>query len=70
MDIYSFGVLTTEMILYRPPEIDRKKRKKQAHRIEWRQMKLLISSCIEDDHTKQIESEQLLKDLNIIKDEL
>ena len=70
MDIYSFGILATEMIQHCPPEIDRRKRKHHAHRIDWRQMKLLISSCIEDDCTKRIESEQLLKDLNVIKDEL
>ena len=70
MDIYSFGILIAEMILHCPPEIDRRKRKHQACSIYWREMKLLISSCIEDDHTKRIESAQLLKDLNIIKDEL
>ena len=70
MDIYSFGILATEMIQHCPPEINRRKRKHQACSIDWRQMKLLISSCIEDDCTKRMESAQLLKDLNIVKDEL
>ena len=66
MDIYSFGVLTTEMILHCPPEMGATKREQQARSIDWRPMKVLVLRCIKSDHAKRPKSLQLLEDLKLL----
>ena len=65
MDIYSFGVLTTEMILHCPPEIDTAKHEQQARSIDWRPMKVLVLGCIKNDRVERPTSLQVLEDLKL-----
>ena len=67
MDIYSFGVLTTEMILHCPPEMGATKREQQARSIDWRPMKVLVLSCIKSDRTKRPKSLQILDQLKLMR---
>jgi len=63
MDVYSFGILMTEMILHRPPEMEATRRQRQAQSIDWAPVKALVLRCIDDNRTKRITSIQLLKEL-------
>ena len=66
MDVYSFGVMTTEMILHSVPEMDPDKRERAAHAIDWASMKEIVLKCIKDDREQRISSVQLLKELQKI----
>ena len=63
MDVYSFGVLVTEMILHSAPEMDPGRRERAARAIEWASMKEIVLKCIKDDREQRISSVQLLKEL-------
>ena len=52
MDIYSFGVLITEMVLCRPPEMDGSKHHRQALSIAWRTVKAVVLRCINSDRSQ------------------
>ena len=67
MDVYSFGVLVTEMILHSAPEMDPGRRERAAHAIEWASMKEIVLNCIKDDREQRISSVQLLKELQKFK---
>ena len=66
MDVYSFGVLTTEMILNCPPEMDDAKRQQQAQNIDWKPMRVLVLKCMNHEHTQRPTSLQLLKEIEHI----
>ena len=55
MDVYSFGVLLTEITLRRPPESDTVSRERQAKRIDWVPvpMKDLVLQCLMKDRLKR-----------------
>ena len=67
MDVYSFGVLTTEMILQRPPEMEGTKRERQARTIDWQPMKTIVLNCINYDRFKRPTSLRLLDDLRSLQ---
>ena len=46
MDVYSYGVLLTEMIICRPPDITIAGRLQQVEHIEWPPMKSLVQQCV------------------------
>ena len=55
MDVYSFGVLLTEITLRRPPAPDTVSRETQAKGIDWVPMKDLILQCLMKDRFKRPE---------------
>ena len=67
MDIYSFGVLMTEMVLCRPPEMDGSKRHRQALSIAWQPMKAVVLRCINSDCSQRPTSLQLLKEIRSVE---
>ena len=67
MDIYSFGVLITEMVLCRPPEMDGSKRHRQALSIAWQPMKAVVLRCINSDRSQRPTSLQLLKEIRSVE---
>ena len=67
MDIYSFGVLITEMVLCHPPEMDGSKRHWQALSIAWRPMKAVVLSCINSDCSQRPTSLQLLGEVRSVE---
>ena len=67
MDIYSFGVLITEMVLCRPPEMDGSKRHRQALSIAWQPMKAVVLRCINSDRSQRPTSLQLLREIRSVE---
>ena len=67
MDIYSFGVLITEMVLCRPPEMDGSKRRWQALSIAWQPMKAVVLRCINSDCSQRPTSLQLLREIRSVE---
>ena len=63
MDVYSLGVLITEIVLHCPPEMEVSKRSRQAQRIEWKPVHDLVLRCINNDRKLRPSSEQLLQEL-------
>ena len=53
MDVYSFGVLLTEITLGRPPAPDTVSRERQANGIDWVLMKDLVLQCHMKDRLKR-----------------
>ena len=66
MDIYSLGVVITEMILHQPPEMTTISRERQAQSIQWRPMKVLVLRCINNDRTQRPKTVQVLDALKQI----
>ena len=64
MDIYSLGVLMTEVTLHQAPEMTTERRQQQANRIDWVPMKRIALNCINTDHNKRVTALQLLKELS------
>lgn len=46
MDVYSFGILMTEMTLCQPPRPSMSEREEQSRGIQWPSMRSLVCSCI------------------------
>ena len=67
MDIYSFGVLITEMVLCCPPEMDGSKRHRQAFSIPWQPMKAVVLRCINSDRSQRPTSLQLLREIRSVE---
>ena len=67
MDIYSFGVLITEMVLCHPPEMDGSKRHRQALGIAWQPMKAVVLRCINSDRSQRPTSLQLLREIRSVE---
>ena len=67
MDVYSFGILVTEMILHCPPEMDILQRSRQVRRIDWQPMKVLLLDCTNSDHSQRPTSFQLLMEMKNLK---
>ena len=65
MDVYSFGVLITEMVYHLPPEMTDAKRQQQAHEIDWKPMRVLVLKCIKNDHTQRPTSVQVLEEVKL-----
>ncbi len=63
MDIYSLGILMTEITLHRAPDIIAERRLQQANSIDWRQMKHIILQCINTGYTDRIPALLLLQQL-------
>ncbi len=63
MDVYSLGVLITEMVLHCPPEMVASRRNRQAQRIDWLPVHDLVLRCINNDRKLRPSSEQLLQEL-------
>ena len=63
MDIYSFGILATEVTLHSAPEIDSRRREAKVHTIDWIPMKEIVLKCIKDNRHQRLTSEQLLREL-------
>ena len=63
MDVYSFGILATEMSLHSAPELDNRRREGRARRIDWVAMKVIVSNCIKNDRSQRLTSTQLLREL-------
>lgn len=61
MDVYSFGILTTEMILHEAPSVDNTERVEQCHKIKWLPMKNIVLDCISANYTERPTSIDLLK---------
>lgn len=53
MDIYSLGVLMTEMVLCGPPSPTRESHKQQAQSIQWQPIRSLVERCILINHTQR-----------------
>ena len=68
MDVYSLGILTLEMVLHCPPEMEVTKREQQAHRIDWRTMRTMVLNCINSDPTHRPTSSQVLQQLKLVKE--
>ncbi len=61
MDVYSFGILATEMSrLHSAPELASRRRDSRASTMEWVAMKLIVTSCIKNDRSQRLTSAQLL----------
>ena len=67
MDIYSFGVLITEMVLCCTPEMDGSKRRWQALSIAWRPMKAVVLRCINSDRSQRPTSLELLREIRSVE---
>ena len=67
MDIYSFGVLITEMVLCHSPEMDVSKRHRQALSIAWQPMKAVVLRCINSDCSQRPTSLQLLREIRSVE---
>ena len=63
MDIYSFGVLMTEMVLCRPPSPTSKSHEQQAQSIQWQPIRSLVGRCILIDHTQRPTALQVADEL-------
>ena len=63
MDVYSFGILATEMSLHSAPELDSRRREGRARRIDWVAMKVIVLNCIKNDRSQRLTSTQLLREL-------
>ena len=66
MDIYSFGVLATEVTLHSAPEMNCRRREAKAHTIDWIPMKEIVLRCIKDDRDQRLTSVELLRELHKI----
>ncbi len=63
MDVYSFGILATEMSLHSAPELDSRRREGRARRMDWVAMKVIVLNCIKNDRSQRLTSTQLLREL-------
>ena len=63
MDVYSFGILATEMSLHSAPELDSRRRESRARRMDWVAMKVIVLNCIKNDRSQRLTSTQLLREL-------
>ncbi len=63
MDVYSFGILATEMSLHSAPELDSRRREGRARRMDWVAMKVIVLKCIKNDRSQRLTSTQLLREL-------
>ena len=63
MDIYSFGVLMTEMVLCRLPSPTSKSHEQQAQSIQWQPIRSLVGRCILIDHTQRPTALQVADEL-------
>ncbi len=63
MDVYSLGVLITEMVLHRPPEMNRIQRCCQAQTIDWLPIRDLVLRCINNNRMFRPSTEQILQEL-------
>ena len=68
MDVYSFGILATEMILHSAPEMemDSRRREDRANRIYWVAIKKIVLDCINEYRSLRVTSTQLLRELKQI----
>ena len=66
MDIYSFGVLATEVTLHSAPEMDSKRHEAKACMIDWIPMKEIVLSCIKPERNQRLSSVELLRELHKI----
>jgi len=69
MDVYSYGVLLTEMIICRPPDMTTEGRCQQVERIEWPLMKIFIQHCIIHERNERLSMSQVLEKLTQIRKE-
>ena len=63
MDVYSFGILATEMSLHSAPEMDSRRREGRARRIDWVAMKVIVLNCFKNDRSQRLTSTQLLREM-------
>ena len=70
MDVYSFGVLLTEITLRRPPAPDTVSRERQANGIDWVPMKELVLQCLTKDRIKRPEIFIVLNSLARLQQEV
>ncbi len=63
MDMYSFGILASEMSLHSAPGLDSRRRKSRVRRIDWVAMKAIVLNCIQNDRSQRLTSTQLLREL-------
>ena len=66
MDVYSFGILATEMSLHSAPELDSRRHESKARRMEWVAMKVIVLNCTKDDRSQRLTSTELLRELKHI----
>ena len=66
MDVYSYGVLLTEMIICRPPDNTTAGRLQQIERIEWPPMKSLVQHCVNHKRNERFSINVVLETLKNI----
>ena len=67
MDIYSFGVLITEMVLHCTPEMDMRRRAEQANTIEWIAIRNIVLRCINEERQQRPTAMELVNELKNFK---
>ena len=60
---YSFGVLITEMVLHRAPEMDIRRHAQQASTIDWTDMKNIVLRCISNERQQRPTAMELVDEL-------
>lgn len=69
MDVYSLGVLITELVLHLPPGDTHDKRVENAMTIRIQPIKQLVLDCLHQDTQRRITSSRLLEELKILNNE-
>ena len=67
MDVYSYGVLLTEMVLCHPPGFTNAERQQLALSIEWLSFKDVVTRCIATDHQSRPSIADVLQQLEQMK---
>ena len=67
MDVYSYGVLLTEMVLCHPPGFTNAERQQLALSIEWPSFKDVVTRCIATDHQSRPSIADVLQQLEKMK---
>ena len=67
MDVYSYGVLLTEMVLCRPPGFTNAERQQLALSIEWLPFKDVVTRCIATDRQSRPSIADVLQQLEQMK---